>query len=183
MYPLIVISGPSGAGKSTVIKAIRKYFPELQFSVSVTTRFPRNEEVNGTHYHFVSEAQFVQMIRKGMFVEHIQREHRYGTVWSEAERVEAGPLVLDVDLAGARAIRTKYPQACLFFIAPPSVAELERRIRDRKDGMPESEIQSRLKRAEQELSAESLGLYDHVIVNDDRDACIAAVLAVIRAIL
>lgn len=165
MYGIVVLSGPSGVGKSKIIQTLRQHNPHLAFSVSATDRLPRPGEVDGEDYYFMSAQQFDAESQCGNFLETTQREHRYGTLKSELRKGENSLMLLDLDQAGAMAVKQLYPDSCLIFICPPSIEELERRLRGREDNtISEQEILSRLARATAEIEAAAL-ISDHVIVN------------------
>ena len=172
-----ILSGPSGVGKSTIARLLKDADLPLRFPVSATDRAPRPGEIDGVSYHFKTPDEFQKMVEDQAFIEYVELEHRYGTPWSEIENA-TGDLVLDLDVTGAMEIRKYYPNAVLIFIAPPSMDELARRIRARNDGMPESEIQRRLLRAESELSY--AGSYDCLITNHDIQQTFEEVLRVIK---
>lgn len=165
---LTVLAGPTAVGKGTVSADIRARYPQVWLSVSVTTRPPRPGEQDGVHYHFVSCAEFDRMIAEGELLEWavVHGRHRYGTPRRPVEeQLAAGrPALLEIDLQGARQVRAAMPEAQFVFLAPPSWAELERRLvgRGTEDG---EERARRLETAKVELAAESE--FDHVIVNDD----------------
>lgn len=161
-----VITGPSGVGKGTVIRALRERRPELGLSISATTRSPREGEVDGEHYHFLSPEQFESRVQSGDFVEHADYSgNRYGTLRSELERNAAhGGVVLEIELQGARQIRTSMPEAVQIFIAPPTPETLRERLVGRGTDSPEA-IEQRLQVAEEELAAQ--GEFEHVVINDD----------------
>jgi len=169
---LTVLSGPSGVGKSTVLAGLRRECPEIWLSVSVTTRSPRPGEVDGREYHFVSIAQFDQMLADGELLEWATfTGNRYGTPRAPvAERLAAGvPALLEIDLEGARQVRAAVPDALLVFLAPPSWAELVRRLTGRGTEPPEV-IERRLVAARAELAAESE--FDIRLVNTSvEDVC------------
>jgi guanylate kinase len=166
---LVVLAGPSGVGKSTVVTALRPRLPSLYFSVSVTTRAPRPGEVDGRDYHFVSDAEFDRMIADGELLEWAEIHgglHRSGTPVQPVRRhLEAGdPVLIEVDLAGARAIKSRVPDALMVFLMPPSWEDLVARLTSR--GTEASEVvERRLATARQELAARSE--FDVVVVNDD----------------
>lgn len=175
---LFVISAPSGCGKSTVIKAIRHHCPEFNFAVSATTRPPRPNEVDGIHYFFYTEPDFQCALRKNDFLEHVYLDpHYYATPWSELKKSKFGHLLLDVDVNGAIAIHQRFPEAVLIMLLPPSMEELERRLRMRGD-TPNSEVVLRLTRAKKEMC--TVGQFDYVIVNDDLDETISNILDIIQ---
>lgn len=162
---LTVLSGPSGVGKSTVVAGLRKECPEIWLSVSVTTRAPRPGEVDGREYHFVSDAEFDQMLARGDLLEWAAfAGYRYGTPRGPlAEKLAAGvPALLEIDLAGARQVRQAVPDALLVFLAPPNWDELVRRLTGRGTEPPEV-IQRRLEAARVELAAEDE--FDLTLIN------------------
>ncbi|MEA2379595.1 MAG: guanylate kinase [Thermoleophilaceae bacterium] len=162
--PILVITGPSGVGKGTLIKGLLDRVPGLELAVSATTRRPREGEVNGVDYHFLSEDDFDRRAAAGEFVEHAEYAgNRYGTLKSELERPARG-IVLEIDVQGARQVRETLPEAVLIFIEPPSFEDLERRLAERASDRPE-QIERRLAAARDELAA--AGEFDHRIVNDD----------------
>jgi guanylate kinase len=151
-------------GKGTLIKGLLERTPGLQLAVSATTREPREREVNGVDYHFLSEEDFDRRARRGEFVEHAEYAgNRYGTLKSELERPAAG-IVLEVDVQGARQVRERLPEAVLIFIEPPSFEDLKRRLAARASDRPDV-IERRLAAAREEL--EAAGEFDHRVVNDD----------------
>jgi guanylate kinase len=164
---LFVITGPSGVGKGTLIERLLQEVPELELSVSATTRPPRNGERDGVHYHFMDEDQFMQHVDEGNFIEHARYASQlYGTPRSEVDpRLAQGrSVVLEIELQGARQIRETVPDAVQVFIAPPSPEDLRRRLEGRGTDSPE-QISRRL-----EVAAEELGARDefaHVVENDD----------------
>jgi guanylate kinase len=170
---VFVITGPSGVGKGTLIRTLRERMPELELSVSATTRPPRPGEQDGVDYHFLTDADFQRRVDAGEFVEHATYSgRRYGTLRAELERrLRAGhPVVLEIEVQGARQVRRTMPEALQVFIAPPSPEALrERLIRRGTDS--EEQMQRRLARAEEELAARSE--FEHVIVNDDLETAVA----------
>lgn len=174
---LIVISGPSGVGKGTALKLAMSRRPGLAFSVSATTRPPRPDETEGKSYFFVTEPQFRQMIDRGEFLEYdAHNKALYGTLWSQIEDRGEGDILLDIDPMGAKKVRERVPEAVLIFVMPPSVQELERRLRGRGD-TPEDQIQIRLERAKWEM--EQRFWYDHVVVNANLEQCAADIIKII----
>jgi guanylate kinase len=163
---VFVITGPSGVGKGTLIRGLMQRLAQLQLSVSATTRAPRPGERDGVDYHFLSAEEFERRVRAGEFVEHADYAgRRYGTLRSELEdRVEAGaPVVLEIEVQGARQVRRAMPEAVQVFIAPPSLDALRARLIGRgTDG--DEEVQRRLAVAERELTAREE--FAHVVVND-----------------
>jgi guanylate kinase len=151
-------------GKGTLIKELLKRCPGLQVAVSATTRQPREGEVNGRDYHFLSREDFDRRVAAGEFVEHAEYAgHRYGTLWSELARPARG-IVLEIDVQGARQARDTLPEAKRIFIEPPSFEDLARRLERRGADSPD-QIHRRLAAARDELAARDE--FDHRIVNDD----------------
>ena len=175
---MIVISGCSGVGKNTVLGIMMKKREDLLFSVSATTRDPRPGEIDGVHYYFITHQQFEEMIAKGEFLEYdAHNKHCYGTPRAQAEeKMERGHVLLDIEPKGAEQVRKAMPEAKLIFIMPPSMEELERRLRGRGD-TPEDQIRMRLERAEWEM--EQRHWYDHVVVNDVAERCAEEILNII----
>ena len=175
---LVVISGTSGVGKGTVLGLMMKKCKELSFSVSATTRGPRPGEEDGVHYYFITKEQFEEMIARGEFLEYdAHMANYYGTPRAQAlEKMEKGSVLLDIDPNGAKQVKESAPEAVLVFIEPPSMEELERRLRGRGD-TPEDQIALRLERAHWEL--EQRAWYDHVVVNDHADRCAEEILKII----
>ena len=175
---LIVISGASGVGKGTVLGIMMKKRKDLSFSVSATTRPPRPGEIDGVHYYFISREKFEEMIARGEFLEYdAHAANYYGTPRAQAEeKREQGPVLLDIEPAGAKQVRSRVPDAELIFIMPPSMEELERRLRGRGD-TPEEQIRLRMDRAVWEM--EQRIWYDHVVVNDDPERCADEILKII----
>ena len=167
--PILVITGPSGVGKGTLIKGLLERSPGLQLAVSATTRQPREGEVNGVDYHFLSEEDFDQRAGRGEFVEHAEYAgNRYGTLRSELARPAQG-IVLEIDVQGARQVREAMPEAKRIFIEPPSVEDLRSRLVGRASDPPE-QIAHRLELARTELAAQEE--FSRVVVNEDLDAAI-----------
>lgn len=165
--PLIVVSGPSGVGKSTVVAAALQADPSVWLSVSATTRVPREGEVEGVSYFFVSAPRFAEMIEAGEFLEWAEfAGNRYGTPRGPVqERRAAGiPVILEIELQGARQVRQSDPSARLVFLAPPSWEVLESRLTGRGTESSES-MSARLDAARAELAAQ--GEFDDVVVNTD----------------
>ena len=175
---LIVISGASGVGKGTVLGKIMEARKDLTFSVSATTRPPRPNEVDGVHYYFVTKERFEEMIADGEFLEYdAHNKHYYGTPRGQAEeKMTHGHVLLDIEPKGARQVKDAGGDALFLFIMPPSMEELERRLRGRGD-TPEDQIAIRMERAVWEM--EQKDWYDHVVVNDDAQRCADEILKII----
>ena len=176
---LIVISGSSGVGKGTIMKQVMQRMPQLQFSVSATSRPPRPGETNGVEYFFVSEDAFKQMIAQGAFVEYdYHMGNYYGTLTSEIiNKTKTGSMLLDIEPVGALRVREIFPDATLIYIAPPSLEELENRLRGRNDT---SEEQMKLRRERAAWESTQMEKYDYVVVNDILENCVQNVLHIIQ---
>ena len=176
---LFVFSGASGVGKSTVLAKVMQSRKDLQFSVSATTRGPRPGEIDGVSYYFVSKDRFEKMIREEAFVEYdAHMDNYYGTPKTQLEeKLQTGSVVLDIEPNGAFRVKRAWPDAVLIFIKPPSLEELERRLRSRGD-TPEEQIRLRLNRAQWEIAQGEQ--YDYVVVNDQVDTCAEEILNIIR---
>jgi guanylate kinase len=163
---VFVITGPSGVGKGTLIRGLLERTGELELSVSATTRAPRPGERDGVDYHFLSDAQFDERLAHGDFLEHASYSgNRYGTLRSELrKRLDAGvPVVLEIEVQGARQVRSAIPDAVAVFIAPPSREALRARLVGRGTDPPE-QVDERLRTAVRELAAQPE--FAHVVVND-----------------
>ena len=175
---IFVVSGASGVGKSTVLKKVMETRDDLIFSVSATTRAPREGEVDGVHYDFITQEKFDEMERNGEFAEsdnHFMKS--YGTPMAQLhEKLARGNAVLDIDPNGAMQVKEKFPDAALIFILPPSMDELESRLRGRGD-TDEEQVAKRLGRARWEI--EQAPKYDYRVVNDNVDACVEEILKII----
>jgi guanylate kinase len=175
-----VIAGPSGVGKGTVVKRLRERDPNLHLSVSATTRARRPAERDGVDYHFVTNERFDQLVAGGSLLEWAEVfGHRSGTPAAAVkESLDAGhDVVLEIDVQGAGQVRERVPDAVLILLAPPSMAELERRLRTRGTE-DEEKLALRLATAAEEL--EQAPRFDHVVVNDDLDRATAQVEAIIQ---
>ncbi len=183
MARVFVITGPSGVGKGTLIRGLMERLPQLELSVSATTRLARPGEQDGIDYHFLTPDEFEQRVQAGGFVEHADYAgRRYGTLRDELDgRVRAGvPLVLEIEVQGARQVRAALPEALQVFIAPPSLEALRTRLIGRGADGPE-EVERRLRVAEQELAAQSE--FAHVVVNDRLDDALAQLTDIVSAAL
>jgi guanylate kinase len=180
---VFVITGPSGVGKGTLIRGLREQVPELALSVSATTRDPRPGEQDGIDYHFLTPAQFESKVAAGEFVEHAAYSgNRYGTLRSELERhlARGVPVVLEIEVQGARQVRQAMPDAVAVFIAPPSDEALRARLIGRGTDSAE-QVDERLRTAQRELEAQPE--FGHVIVNDRLERATGELVAIVRSSL
>jgi guanylate kinase len=176
----VVITGPSGVGKGTLIRSLRDRMPELQLSVSATTRRPRAGETQGVAYHFLAPEEFERHVRDGDFVEHADYAGaRYGTLRSELETRSASgaPVLLEIELQGARQVRETMPSAVQVFIAPPSLEALRARLVGRGTDDP-AQIEARLRTAEREVAAQDE--FAHVVVNDRLEDAVDELAKIVR---
>jgi guanylate kinase len=172
-----VVTGPSGVGKGTLIRELCRHFPDVRLSVSATTRPPRSGEEDGRDYHFLSPEDFDRRVEASEFLEHATYAgNRYGTLRSE---VAEGPVVLEIEVQGARQVRAALPDSVQVFIAPPSDDVLRERLIGRGTDSPET-IRARLEQAQEELAAQDE--FDHVIVNDDLDEAVQELLGLAATI-
>ncbi len=180
MARVFVRTGPSGVGKGTLIRGLMERLPALELSVSATTRSPRAGEREGVEYHFLPREEFDRRVAGGEFVEHADYAGRsYGTLRSElSARLDAGvPVVLEIEVQGARQVRAAMPEAVQVFIAPPSLEALRTRLIGRGTDDPE-EVERRLMVAEQELEAQPE--FGHVVVNDRLDDALERLAAIVE---
>jgi guanylate kinase len=180
---VFVITGPSGVGKGTLIRGLLARVPELELSVSATTRRPRAGEDDGVDYHFLTPEQFEEQVRQGGFVEHATYSgNRYGTLRAELERrlSQGVPVVLEIEVQGARQVRRAMPEAIAVFIAPPSREALRTRLVGRGTDTPE-QVEERMRTAERELEAQSE--FAHVVVNDRLEDATAELERIVRGAL
>ena len=178
---MIVVSSPSGAGKTTLCRGLLEEFDNLRFSTSHTTRRARSDEVDGRDYFFVSDEKFDDMVDKDMFLEWAYvHGNRYGTARAEvrAAATAGKDLLFDVDYQGARQIKDQHPEAVGVFVLPPSIEELQRRLRERGTETPES-LERRFKAALGEIA--HYGLFDYITVNDDLDTAYDQIRSVLIA--
>ena len=177
---LFIFSAASGTGKTSLAKALVEQMPDVAFSVSHTTRAPRPGEQHGVHYYFVTPAQFQEMVDAGRFLEHAKVfGNSYGTSRAVVENLmrQGKSVIFDIDWQGARAIKEKMPESVSIFILPPSRAALEERLADRGQDAPEV-IARRMREAVSEMS--HYKEFDHLVVNDDFNAALADLKAIIR---
>jgi len=176
---LFIIAAPSGGGKTSLVNALLKHDPRLVLSISHSTRASRPGEINGQHYHFVSEAEYKQMIDNGDFVEHARVfDHYYGTNRNSlALQLDQGrDVILEIDWQGARQVRKVFPDCCLIFIIPPSLESLQKRLTGRGQDS-EKVIQRRMRDARAEIS--HWAEFDHLVVNDNFDTALKELIAII----
>jgi len=180
MANVFVITGPSGVGKGTVIRALRERLPELELSLSATTRNPREGEVDGVDYRFLTDEEFDRHLSAGDFLEHAHYAGaRYGTLRCEVERraAEGRPVVLEIEVQGARQIRGAMAQAVQVFLAPPSLETLRERLLSRGTDSTE-EVEQRLRVAREELEAQDE--FAHVVENDELERAVDDLAAIIE---
>ena len=178
---LLVVSGPSGSGKSSIVRELIERLG-IEFSVSATTRLPRPGERHGVHYNFISRRDFEKMIEADELLEWaIYNNRYYGTPEAPIEETldDQRDILLEIEIQGARQVRERKPEAIMYFIAPPSLEELERRLRRRGDTSDE-DIEDRLEIAQSEL-AEAPELFDHIVVNDNLEQAISELEGLITA--
>ena len=176
---LVVISGPSGVGKTTVVKEALKQHPELNKTVSVTTRRPRKNEVDGKDYYFISTEEFYEHQLNGKLLEHnIYNQNHYGTLYSEIDKYPIDkPLILVIDTSGRRSVLRHFPLSTTIFIQTPSTVELRKRIENRGENS-EDEILERIETATKEM--EETIYYDYVVMNEDVKKCAGEISEIIR---
>ncbi|WP_329758823.1 guanylate kinase [Allisonella histaminiformans] len=178
---LLVVSGPSGAGKGTICAAIRKVFPKLNYSISMTTRAPRKGEVEGTSYFFRTNEEFEKLIKEDAFLEYARvYDHYYGTPKKYAlDKIENGESVLlEIDIQGAMQVKQRYPQGVFVYVVPPSLDVLSARIHGRGTDSEEV-IQKRLAKITDELAMAHK--YDYIIVNDVLEDAVHKVCSILEA--
>ena len=178
---LIVISGFAGTGKGTIVSNLINKYDNFALSVSMTTRAPRNGEVDGTSYFFVSKEQFEKNIAEDGFIEYASYcDNYYGTPKAYVEKMlsEGKDVILEIEIQGAMKIKEKFPNALLLFVLPPSAKELEDRLVGRGTETPEV-IDKRMKRAAEE--SQGINGYDYIVINDDIDECVKNTFSIIEA--
>ena len=185
MGKLVIFSAPSGSGKTTIVRELLKHFPQFEFSISATSRQPRGQEQNGIDYYFMTNDEFRQRVERDEFVEweEVYQGTCYGTLKSEMERIwsKGNVIIFDVDVMGGINLKKLFGEdACSMFIMPPSVEELERRLRGRGTDSEET-IQKRIAKAEFELSKSPE--FDFTVVNDDLQMAIDEAKAIINNFL
>lgn len=179
MPRVFVITGPSGVGKGTLIRLLRERLPELALAVSATTRAPRPGEEDGVDYHFLSDAEFARRVQEGEFVEWAEYSgRRYGTLRSELQRHldDGRPVVLEIEVQGARQVREALPEAVQIFIEPPDREALKDRLVGRGTDAADA-IDRRLAVAAEELAA--AGEFQYRVVNDRLDAAVARLVEIV----
>ena len=185
MGKLVIFSAPSGSGKTTIVRELLKSFPQFEFSISATSRKPRGQEQNGVDYYFMTKEEFRQRVERDEFVEweEVYEGTCYGTLKSEMERIwsKGNVIIFDVDVMGGINLKKLFGEdACSMFIMPPSVEELERRLRGRGTDSEET-ILKRVAKAEFELS--KAPEFDYTVVNDDLQVAIDEAKAIINNFL
>lgn len=180
MSKVFVITGPSGVGKGTLIRELLQRLPDLELSISATTRAPREGEIDGRDYHFLSPVEFASRREQNDFLEFAAYSgNHYGTLRSEVEgRLDAGhSVVLEIEVQGAQQVRAAKPDSIQIFIAPPDPAVLRKRLAGRGTDSADA-IDKRLETAEIELASQ--GDFDHLIVNDDLETAVGDLEAIVR---
>ncbi len=182
---MIIFSAPSGSGKSTIVGELLEQFPQLEFSISATSRAPRGEERNGVEYHFLSQEEFSQRVETDQFVEweEVYAGTCYGTLRSEMERIwsKGNVIIFDVDVVGGLRLKSIFgDSACSIFVMPPSVEELRRRLVGRATDSMEV-IERRVAKAEQEIAKSPE--FDKVVVNDKLDVAVRETADIITKFL
>lgn len=185
MGKLVIFSAPSGSGKTTIVRELLKSFPQFEFSISATSRKPRGQEQNGVDYYFMTNEEFCQRVERDEFVEweEVYEGTCYGTLKSEMERIwsKGNVIIFDVDVMGGINLKKLFGEdACSMFIMPPSIEELERRLRGRGTDSEET-ILKRVAKAEFELS--KAPEFDYTVVNDDLQVAIDEAKAIINNFL
>jgi guanylate kinase len=177
---LFIVAAPSGGGKTSLVRSLLERDPRLVLSISHTTRAPRPGEIDGQHYHFVSEAEYAQMVENGEFLEYARVfDHHYGTSRNSVDMLldQGRDVMLDIDWQGARQIQTVFPHCCLIFIIPPSLETLRKRLTGRRQDSAEV-IERRMRDARAEIS--HWAEFDYLVVNDNFDTVLEELLAIIN---
>jgi len=180
---VFVITGPSGVGKGTLIRSLIERVPELELSVSATTRKPRLGETHGVDYHFLDDAEFQRRVERGAFVEHADYSgRRYGTLREDLDQrlARGAPVVLEIEVQGARQVAETMPEAVRVFIAPPSDEALRARLVGRGTDSPE-DVARRLATAREELRSQEE--FPHVVYNDRLEDAVTALEELVRSAL
>lgn len=178
---LFVLSGPSGAGKGTVLKEVLGRLDNISVSVSVTTREPREGEIDGLHYHFKSKSEFQRMVENNEFLEHVAKfKNRYGTPKAQVEKClsEGTDVILEIETKGASKVRKAFPKAVLIFVTPSRYEDLSKRL-DKRGSETDAAKKLRLTIAEKEFKC--VKHYDYIAINDNLDDCASTVEAIIRS--
>ena len=178
---LLVVSGFSGAGKGTLVQKLIKEYDNYALSVSMTTRDPRPGEIDGVHYHFVTDQEFEEKIASGGMIEYAGYcRHYYGTPrdYVEQNLAQGKDVILEIEIQGAQKVREQYADAILLFVMPPSARELYNRLAGRGTET-EDVIRERMQRATQE--SEGIDIYDYIVVNDNLDDCIRDINTIVEA--
>ncbi|MBO2517887.1 MAG: guanylate kinase [Clostridiales bacterium] len=178
---LIVLSGPSGVGKGTLCNMLIENDESITFSTSVTTRAPRDYEVEGVHYFFITDERYDELLKEDAFVEHATvHGHRYGTLKSQISKaIDSGMnVILDIDPQGARTVMKNCPDCVSIFILPPSYETLRSRLHTRSTD-DDAEIEKRLNNARGEI--EQMGLYDYAVINDDLQTAFEQLTSILNA--
>lgn len=176
-----IVSGPSGGGKTTLAKSMLHELDNLRFSVSCTTRKPREGEVDGKDYKFITEHEFEKMVKEDRFIEHaLVHGNHYGTPADEFENAKNSgvDLLLDIDVQGASQIKKSYPEAIFCFVMPPTFEILKDRL-NKRNGNGDININKRLERAREEMAPETLEQYDFIIINDQLDQALETIHSII----
>lgn len=179
---LIIVSAPSGAGKTTLVHHLLQSVPHLEFSVSCATRKPRDHEVDGKDYYFISAAEFRQKIDNDEFAEweEVYKDHFYGTLRSEIQRIinQGQSVIFDIDVKGGINLKNQYPENSLsIFIMPPSEEVLEQRLKGRKTETA-AEIQTRTEKAKEEMAL--AGEFDRVLINDELEKSKSEIISLVK---
>ncbi len=180
---IIIVTAPSGAGKSTLLKHVMQEFPQLKFSVSATTRSPREAEIDGVHYHFITKDEFLSKIDSEQFIEWEQvYDYYYGTLKSEIEKcAKSGEtIILEIEVNGAMNVKRLYPQSNMIFVMPPDKQVLIERLISRNTESPE-DLQKRIERAEMEFSMEKY--FEYKVVNDDLETAKKQIIEIVKQII